>query len=167
MRNKKEKHMSTSIREKLATLGIELPAPAAPVASYVSVVRSGGQLLISGQISKAANGEVLAGTLGAGYSHAQGIEAARIAAINVLAQIAVSTDGSLSSVRRIVKLGVYVAATNDFTDHSQIANGASDLMVAVFGEAGSHARAALGMSSLPAGAAVEIDAIVELEDNQC
>ncbi|TCR00471.1 RidA family protein [Neorhizobium sp. JUb45] len=159
--------MSISIREKLKTLGIELPAPTAPVASYVSVTRAGNHLFISGQISKAPNGEVVAGTLGKDCSDEQGTEAARVAAINILAQIAANTDGSLSSVRRILKLRVYIAATQEFEDHSRIANGASDLMVAVFGEAGKHARAALGMSSLPAGAAVEIDAIVELEESKC
>lgn len=159
--------MSISISEKLKTLGIELPAPTAPVASYVSVTKANNLLFISGQISKAPNSEVLAGTLGRDCADDQGTEAARIAAINVLAQIVAHTDGLVSSVRRVLKLGVYIAATHEFKDHSQIANGASDLMVAVFGDAGKHARAALGMSSLPAGAAVEIDAIVELEESGC
>ncbi|WP_312948133.1 RidA family protein [Agrobacterium sp.] len=159
--------MSISISEKLKTLGIELPAPTAPVASYVSVTKANNLLFISGQISKAPNSEVLAGTLGRDCADDQGTEAARIAAINVLAQIVAHTDGLVSSVRRVLKLGVYIAATHEFKDHSQIANGASDLMVAVFGDAGKHARAALGMSSLPAGAAVEIDAIVELEESRC
>lgn len=159
--------MSISIGEKLEELGFELPAAAPPVASYVSVTRSGNTLYISGQISTAADRDVITGTFGADCSPDQGIEAARLAALNVLAQIAAATDGSVSAVRRIIRLGVYIAATPDFRDHSQVANGASDLMVAVFGEAGQHARAALGMSSLPAGAAVEIDAVVELEEGQC
>ncbi|WP_457579510.1 RidA family protein [Ensifer adhaerens] len=95
------------------------------------------------------------------------MQAARIAALNLLGQIAANTDGSLSSVRRIVKLGVFVAATSEFKDQSKVANGASDLMVAVFGEAGQHTRAAIGVSSLPSGAAVEIDAVVELEETRC
>lgn len=159
--------MTISIRDQLATLGLELPAPSSPAANYISVVRTGDLLFISGQISRAPNGEIVAGTLGADISQEQGVHAARIAALNVLGQIAAKTDGSLSSVRRIVKLGVFVAATSAFKDQSKIANGASDLMVAVFGEAGQHTRAAIGVSSLPAGAAVEIDAIVELEATRC
>ncbi|MFK0276441.1 RidA family protein [Ensifer sp. NPDC090286] len=159
--------MTISIREKLATLGLELPAPTSPAANYISVVRTGDLLFISGQISRAPDGDIVAGILGADISHEQGVHAARVAALNVLGQIAAKTDGSLSSVRRIVKLGVFVAATNDFKDQSKIANGASDLMVAVFGEAGQHTRAAIGVSSLPAGAAVEIDAVVELEATRC
>lgn len=159
--------MTISIRDQLATLGLELPAPSSPAANYISVVRTGDLLFISGQISRVPNGEIVAGTLGADISQEQGIHAARIAALNVLGQIAARTDGSLSSVRRIVKLGVFVAATSAFKDQSKIANGASDLMVAVFGEAGQHTRAAIGVSSLPAGAAVEIDAVVELEATRC
>ncbi|MGF6257275.1 RidA family protein [Ensifer sp. LBL] len=159
--------MTISIRDQLATLGLELPAPSSPAANYISVVRTGDLLFISGQISRAPNGEIVAGTLGADISQEQGVHAARIAALNVLGQIAAKTDGSLSSVRRIVKLGVFVAATSAFKDQSKIANGASDLMVAVFGEAGQHTRAAIGVSSLPAGAAVEIDAVVELEAARC
>ncbi len=159
--------MTISIRDQLATLGLELPAPSSPAANYISVVRTGDLLFISGQISRAPNGEIVAGTLGADISQEQGVHAARIAALNVLGQIAAKTDGSLSSVRRIVKLGVFVAATSAFKDQSKIANGASDLMVAVFGEAGQHTRAAIGVSSLPAGAAVEIDAVVELEATKC
>ncbi|WP_043625278.1 RidA family protein [Ensifer sp. ZNC0028] len=159
--------MTISIRDQLATLGLELPAPSSPAANYISVVRTGDLLFISGQISRAPNGEIVAGTLGADISQEQGVHAARIAALNVLGQIAARTDGSLSSVRRIVKLGVFVAATSAFKDQSKIANGASDLMVAVFGEAGQHTRAAIGVSSLPAGAAVEIDAVVELEATRC
>lgn len=159
--------MTISIRDQLATLGLELPAPSSPAANYISVVRTGDLLFISGQISRAPDGDIIAGTLGADISHEQGVHAARVAALNVLGQIAAKTDGSLSSVRRIVKLGVFVAATSAFKDQSKIANGASDLMVAVFGEAGQHTRAAIGVSSLPAGAAVEIDAVVELEATKC
>lgn len=159
--------MTISIRDQLVTLDLELPAPTSPAANYISVVRTGNLLFISGQISKAPAGEVIAGTLGADISHEQGVQAARIAALNLLGQIAANTDGSLSSVRRIVKLGVYVAATSEFKDQSKVANGASDLMVAVFGGAGQHTRAAIGVSSLPSGAAVEIDAVVELEETRC
>lgn len=159
--------MSVSIRDRLKDCGIDLPHTTPPDATYVAVTRSIDTLFVSGQISVAADGEIITGRLGADCPPERGIAAARLAAINVLAQIAAVTDDSVSAVRRIARLGVYIAATPDFTDHSQIANGASDLMVAVFGEAGRHARVALGMSSLPAGAAVKVEAIVELEAGGC
>ncbi|QND50425.1 RidA family protein (plasmid) [Phyllobacterium sp. 628] len=155
--------MSVTIAEKLATLGHELPVASAPVANYVSVVRTGNLLSISGQISRIDDQKAVAGIVGAALSVDEGRRAAEIAAINVLSQIAAATDGTLAAVRRIVRLGVFVAATPDFTQHPQVANGASDLVVAMFGDAGRHSRAAVGVSSLPRGVAVEIEALVELE----
>ncbi|NTF46307.1 RidA family protein [Rhizobium rhizogenes] len=155
--------MSATIAEKLATLGHKLPAASAPVANYVSVVRSGNLLSVSGQISRIDDENAVLGIVGASVSLEEGRRAAEIAAINVLSQIAAATDGAIASVRRIVRLGVFVAATPEFNQHPQVANGASDLMVAVFGDAGRHSRAAVGVSSLPRGVAVEVDALVELE----
>lgn len=154
--------MSATIAEKLARLGHDLPVASVPVANYVSVVRVGTLLSISGQISRIDDANVVLGVAGASVSPEEGRRAAEIAALNVLSQIAAATDGTIASVRRIVRLGVFVAATPDFTQHPQVANGASDLMVAVFGDAGRHSRAAIGVSSLPRGVAVEVDALVEL-----
>ena len=151
------------IASKLASLGHTLPVPSAPAANYVSTVRSGALLAISGQISQVDDNNEIVGIVGAAVSPELGRRAAEIAAINVIAQLAAATDGTLGAVKRIVRLGVFVAATPDFTTHSTVANGASDLMVAVFGEAGRHARAAIGVSSLPRGVAVEVEALVELE----
>ncbi len=155
--------MPNSIADKLATLGHRLPQPLAPAANYVSVVRTGNLLFVAGQVSVAELKEVMQGRLGADLDVEQGQLAARRAAIGVLAHIAAATNGQLSAVRRVVRLGVFVAATPDFTKHPEVANGASDLIAAVFGERGKHARAAVGVASLPRGAAVEVDAIVELE----
>ncbi|PDT83748.1 RidA family protein [Sinorhizobium sp. BJ1] len=154
--------MSETIASRLSTLGHRLPEASAPAANYVSTVRAGNLLVVSGQIS-VRNGDILMGMLGAGISIEEGRLAAEYAAISVLSQIAAATDGSLAAVRRVVRLGVFIASTADFAEQSQVANGASDLFVEVFGEAGRHARAAVGVAALPAGATVEIDALVELE----
>ncbi|EJN05562.1 RidA family protein [Phyllobacterium sp. YR531] len=156
--------MSETIATKLSSLGYKLPAASAPAANYVSTVRTGNLLSISGQISRNDDGTAFSGTVGASVTAEEGRKAAEIAAINVLSQIAGATDGSLAAVSRIVRLGVFIAATPDFNRHSEVANGASDLFVAVFGDAGRHSRAAIGVSSLPVGAAVEIDALVELAE---
>jgi enamine deaminase RidA (YjgF/YER057c/UK114 family) len=155
--------MTNSIADKLATLGHQLPQPSAPAANYVSVVRTGNLLFVAGQVSIGESKEVMQGRLGADLDVERGQLAAQRAAIGVLAHIAAATNGQLSAVRRIVRLGVFVAATPDFTKHPEVANGASDLIAAVFGERGKHARATVGVASLPRGAAVEVDAIVELE----
>lgn len=149
------------INARLAELGLDIPQAVAPVANYVPFARSGALLFISGQVS-IANGVVMKGKLGAGLSVEQGAEAAKACAVNLIAQMKAATDGDLDRVRRIVKLNGFVNATPDFADHPKVVNGASDLMVAVFGEQGRHARAAVGVSSLPLGAAVEVDAIVEI-----
>lgn len=156
--------MSETIATKLSALGFKLPVPSAPAANYVSTVRTGNLLSISGQISRNEDGTAFSGTVGGSVTAEDGRKAAEIAAVNVLAQIAGATNGSLAAVRRIVRLGVFIAATPDFKRHSEVANGASDLVVAVFGDAGRHSRAAIGVSSLPVGAAVEIDALVELAE---
>ena len=152
--------MTTHIDRKLEELGLTLPAAAAPVASYVPAVLAGGLLHISGQLPF-KDGQVVTGRLGDGVSLEQGQDAARACALMLVAQMKAAL-GDLSRVTRIVKLGVFVNSHADFTDQPKVANGASDLMVALFGDAGKHARAAVGVPALPLGAAVEVDAIVEV-----
>jgi enamine deaminase RidA (YjgF/YER057c/UK114 family) len=151
-----------SIDNRLAELGITLPKPAAPVASYVPAVQSAGLLHISGQISVAEDGNLILGRLGEDMNLERGIEAARRCGIMLLAQIEAAL-GSLDRVERIVKLGAFVNSAPTFTDQPKVANGASELMQEVFGEAGRHARSAVGVTVLPLGVAVEIDAIVAVK----
>jgi enamine deaminase RidA (YjgF/YER057c/UK114 family) len=154
--------MNGKVEARLASLGIALPAAPNPVANYVPSVLAGNLLFISGQISKAADGSVTKGQLGAGLSVAEGSAAARLCALNLLAQ-AKAAVGELDRIAHIVKLTGFVNASPEFTDHPQVMNGASDLMVEVFGDKGRHARAAVGVSSLPMGCAVEVDAILLIE----
>ena len=150
-----------TIDSKLADLGITLPVAAAPVAAYVPAVEIGGILHISGQISFAEDGSLIKGRLGGDMDVDAGIAAAKRCGVMLLAQLKAAL-GSLDRVERIVKLGVFVNSTPDFTDQPKVANGASELMVAVFGEAGKHARSAVGVAALPLGVAVEVDAIVAI-----
>ncbi|HEX4801398.1 MAG TPA: RidA family protein [Sphingomicrobium sp.] len=151
-----------SIDNRLAELGITLPTPAAPVASYVPAVEQGGLLHISGQISVAEDGNLILGRLGEDMNLERGIEAARRCGIMLLAQMQAAL-GTLDRVQRIVKLGAFVNSAPDFTDQPKVANGASELMQEVFGEAGRHARSAVGVAVLPLGVAVEVDAIVAVK----
>ncbi|HEV8406959.1 MAG TPA: RidA family protein [Sphingomicrobium sp.] len=151
-----------SIDNRLAELGITLPKPAAPVASYVPAVESAGLLHISGQISVAEDGNLILGRLGEDVNLERGIEAARRCGIMLLAQIEAAL-GSLDRVERIVKLGAFISSAPNFTDQPKVANGASELMQDVFGEAGRHARSAVGVTVLPLGVAVEVDAIVAVK----
>jgi enamine deaminase RidA (YjgF/YER057c/UK114 family) len=153
--------MTTPI-EKLRELGYELPRPRPPVASYVPVVRSGNLLYVSGQISSNDQG-IVEGTLGDTMNVVQGGNAAELAAIKILSEIVYSGGVELTAIKRFIKLTVLVASAPDFTDQHLVANGASNLLVAVLGEKGKHARAAFGVVALPLGAAVEIEAIVEVE----
>lgn len=146
---------------KLAELGIVLPEPAAPVANYVPYVIAGNLVFISGQVSSTPD-RLIKGKLGADLTLEAGVEAARACGINLIAQLKAATGGDLDRVKRVVKLGGFVNCTPDFVDHPKVVNGASDLMVAIFGEAGRHARAAVGSPSLPMGAAVEIDGVFEI-----
>jgi enamine deaminase RidA (YjgF/YER057c/UK114 family) len=148
-----------SIDQRLAEIGITLPQPAAPVASYVPTVEAGGLLYISGQVSFGEDGQLIKGRLGEDVDLEGGIAAARRCGIMLLAQMK-SALGSLDRVERVVKLGAFVNSAGDFTDQPKVANGASELMQDVFGEAGRHARSAVGVPVLPLGAAVEIDAVV-------
>ena len=147
--------------ERLAELGLEIPTPIAPVANYVPYVVSGRELFISGQVSIGPSG-LIKGKLGVDMTVEQGAVAARACAVNLISQMKAALGGDLDRVKRIVKLTGFVNCTQDFTDQPKVINGASDLMVAVFGDAGRHARAAVGEPSLPLGAAVEVDAIVEI-----
>lgn len=151
----------SEIDDRLAALGISLAAPPAPAANYVPVRRAGTLLFVSGQISTGPDG-VIAGRLGADLDVAAGQGAARAAAIAILAQIRHADGVGLDEVARFVRLMVLVNSTAEFSDQHLVANGASDLLVDIFGDRGRHARAAFGVASLPLGAAVEIEAVVEL-----
>ena len=147
-----------SIADRLAELGIALPQAAAPVAAYVPVVVTGNLAHVSGQLPF-VDGQLVTGRLGEDVSLEHGTAAARACGLMILAQLEAAL-GSLDRVERIVKLGAFVSSTASFTDQPKVANGASELMAEVFGEAGRHARSAVGVPVLPLGAAVEVDAIV-------
>jgi enamine deaminase RidA (YjgF/YER057c/UK114 family) len=150
------------IDKKLVELGVVLPTPMKPVANYVPWVRTGHLVFISGQ-GAAKDGKLCyQGKLGDSVSIEDGIASARLTAINVLAQLREACDGDLDRVVRVVKLLGFVNATPDFVDHPKIINGASDLMVEVFGEKGRHARSAVGSPSLPFNLSVEVEAVVEI-----
>jgi enamine deaminase RidA (YjgF/YER057c/UK114 family) len=147
--------------ERLRQLGVSLPAPAAPVAAYVPCVRTGNLVYVSGQVPTADGRPTHQGRLGDEVSLDEGRAAARACAVNVLAALKAEL-GELAAVRRVVKLTGFVASTPDFTDHPKVVNGASELFGEVFGEAGRHARAAVGVAALPLGVPVEVEAIVEV-----
>jgi enamine deaminase RidA (YjgF/YER057c/UK114 family) len=149
-----------TVADRLAELGIVLPRPAAPVAAYVPVVVVGHLAHVSGQLPF-VDGRLVTGRLGEDVTLEQGTVAARACGLMILAQLEAAL-GSLDRVERVVKLGAFVSSAAAFTDQPKVANGASDLMAEVFGEAGRHARSAVGVPVLPLGAAVEVDAIVAL-----
>ena len=146
------------IERTLLAMGLQLPEPAAPVAAYVPVVIIGGLAHVSGQLPF-VGGKLVTGRLGEDVSLEAGTAAAQACALMILAQLKAAL-GTLGRVERVVKLGAFVNSTADFTDQPKVANGASELMAAVFGDAGRHARSAVGVPVLPLGAAVEVDAIV-------
>ncbi len=146
---------------RLAALGFALPEAAAPVAAYVPAVEAGGMLYISGQLPF-IDGLLVKGRLGENVTIDEGQQAARACGLMLIAQIKAALGGSLDRVERIVKLGAFVCSTPDFIDQPKVANGASELMQAVFGDAGLHARSAVGVPVLPLGAAVEVDAVIAL-----
>lgn len=152
--------MAGKVEQKLADLGIELPNAPAPAANYVPYVISGNTLTISGQITMGPNGLVYVAKLGDDADVATGQAAAKLCAINILAQ-AKAALGDLDRISQVIKIQGFVNSTPDFTDHPAVINGASDFLVEVLGDAGKHARAAVGMASLPLGVAVEIDAVIE------
>jgi enamine deaminase RidA (YjgF/YER057c/UK114 family) len=152
--------MPGKIESRLTQLGIVLPKTAAPVANYVPFAMTGNQLWVAGQITFWDGKLKYVGKVGADLSLEEGADAARVCALNIIAQ-AKAALGDLDRVVRVVKLGGFVNATADFTDHPKVINGASDLIVEVFGDAGRHARLAVGVSGLPLNSAVEIDAVIE------
>jgi enamine deaminase RidA (YjgF/YER057c/UK114 family) len=147
---------------KLAELGITLPETGAPVANYVNAVRTGKLIFLAGKGPRQPDGKYITGQVGRDLTVQQGYDAAKLTAINQLAALKAEI-GDLSRVKRIVKVLGMVNAGPDFSQHPQVVNGFSDLMVAVFGEKGKHARSAVGMSSLPLGMAVEVEMIVEIK----
>ncbi|MEA1674914.1 RidA family protein [Nitrospirillum sp. BR 11163] len=154
--------MAGRIDARLKELAIELPTPAIPVAAYVPAVRTGNTLFLSGQVPF-WNGELRGvGKLGDGFTIEQGQEAARLCALNLIAQAKAALDGDLDRVVRVVKLVGFVNSTGDFTDQPKVVNGASETFVQVFGDAGRHARSAVSAAALPLGVAVEVEAIFEV-----
>ena len=153
--------MST-IEAKLAELGVTLPAPMAPVANYVPYVVAGTLVVVSGQIPALDGAVAITGKVGGAVTVEQGKDAARLCFINVLAQLRAACGGDLGRVRRVVRLGGFIACPPEFTQHALVMNGASDLAVAVFGDAGRHARSTVGVPSLPLDAAVEVEGMFEI-----
>jgi enamine deaminase RidA (YjgF/YER057c/UK114 family) len=153
----------SKIDAKLNEIGINLPTPAAPVANYVGFVKSGNMVFVSGQLPFVDGKLAFIGKVGAEVSIEDAKKAARACAIGILAQLKLACEGNLDRVVRCVKLGIFVNSVADFKEQPAVANGASDLMVEVLGDAGKHARAAVGSSSLPFGVAVEVDAIFEIK----
>lgn len=155
--------MAGAIDARLQELGIELPEAAAPAANYVPYVVSGNQVFVAGQIT-IHNGEIqYVGKLGRDYGVEEGEAAARLCALNIIAQVKAACDGDLDRVVRCVRLGGFVNSTADFIDQPEVVNGASNLMVEVFGDKGKHSRAAVSAASLPRGVAVEVDAVFEID----
>jgi enamine deaminase RidA (YjgF/YER057c/UK114 family) len=154
--------MPGKIDARLKDLGIVLPNPPAPVASYVPFVITGNLAYISGQVTIAADGLKFVGVVGKDLSLDDGKAAARLCAVNVIAQAKAACGGDLDRIRRVVKLTVFVNAVPGFSQHPEVANGASDLLVEVFGDAGKHARAAVGAGSLPRNVAAEVEAVFEI-----
>ena len=148
--------------ERLRELERELPLPATPGANYVQFVRTGDLVYLSGQLSRWNGVHRFIGKLGRELGVAEGQHAARLCALNLLAQLRAAVEGDWSRVVRCVRVQGFVNATGDFTDHSQVVNGASDLFVDVFGDAGRHTRMAVGTNGLPYGAAVEVEAVFEV-----
>ncbi len=155
--------MAGKVEARLSELGIKVPEAAAPVANYVGYVKAGNLVFVSGQVTLKDGKFMYQGKLGAEISLEDGQSAAKLCAINILAQLKAACDGDLDRVRRIVRLGGFVNSTPAFTDQPKVINGASDLMVAAFGDKGKHARAAVSVASLPAGVAVEVDAVAEID----
>ena len=153
--------MAGKIEARLAELNIELPKAAVPVANYVPVVIAGNTAYVSGQVT-VWNGEFkFIGKVGQEFSTEQAAQAARLCGLNIIAQLKLAL-GDLDRVKRICKLGVFVNCLDSFTEQPKVANGVSDMMVEVVGEAGKHARSAVGVNTLPLNVAVEVDAIIEI-----
>ncbi|MBC8130227.1 MAG: RidA family protein [Rhizobiaceae bacterium] len=154
--------MTETIESRLAAAGITLPAAAAPAANYVPFVMFGSSLQTSGQLPLEAGTVAVAGKLGMGVSLEDGQRAAKLCAVNILAQANAALGGDLTRIVRLLKLTVFVASAPDFTEQHKVANGASDFLVEILGDAGRHARSAVGVPALPLDAAVEIEALFEI-----
>lgn len=147
------------IEAKLKELNLELPTVSMPAANYVPVQKAGSLFVVSGQLPMKDGKPHFLGKLGKNVSLEEGQECARLCTLNVLAHVKNAIEGDWSRIAQCVRLGVFVNATEDYTDHPKVANGASDLIVALFGEKGKHARAAVGVSGLPFGVSVEVEAL--------
>lgn len=154
--------MST-IDARLAELGLTLPAAAAPAANYVPYVQSGNLVIVSGQITLKDGELQYVGRVGEDFTTEEAYEAAKLCGLNLIAQVKAACGGDLDRVKRVVRLGGFVNCTDDFTDQPKVINGASDLMAEVFGDKGKHARAAVGVNTLPLGVAVEVEGLFEVE----
>ncbi len=154
--------MAGKIDARLKELGITLPEAPMPVANYVPAVRSGNLLFVSGQVPMEGGKPQFIGKLGREFKIEDGQKAARLCALNVIAQVRAALGGDLDKVKRCVRVGGFVNCTPEFGDQPQVINGASDLFVQVFGDAGKHARAAVGVSALPRGVAAEVEAVFEV-----
>ncbi len=154
--------MAGTIESRLRELGIALPEAAAPAANYVPYVVVGNLVFVSGQLPMAEGKVAFTGRLGAELGLEEGRQAARLCGLNLIAQARAACGGDLERVKRVVRLAAFVSSTPEFTDHPKVVNGASDLMVEVFGDKGRHSRAAVGVAALPLNAAVEIDGIFEI-----
>jgi enamine deaminase RidA (YjgF/YER057c/UK114 family) len=155
--------MAGRIEAKLAELDITLPRPMPPIANYVPYAVTGNRVVVSGQVPAVDGRIAVTGKVGNGLSIDQGREAARLCFINLLVHLKAACGGDLDRVKRVVRLGGFVASPPEFTQHAQVMNGASDLAVAVFGEAGRHARTTIGVPALPADAAVEVEGMFEID----
>lgn len=155
--------MAGRIEAKLAELGITLPLPMAPIANYVPFVKTGNLVAVSGQLPAIDGKVAITGKVSWGVSVDKAVDAARLCFINVLVHLKAACDGDLDRVRRVVRLGGFISAPSEFTQHAVVMNGASDLAVAVFGDAGRHARSTIGVPSLPADAAVEVEGLFEID----
>ena len=154
--------MNRHIDERLLELGITLPTPMTPLANYVPFVQTGSLVVVSGQLPVLDGTVAVTGLVGQDVPVEEAQRAARLCFINVLAQLRIACEGDLDRVRRVVRLGGFIAAPSHFTQHAVVMNGASDLAVAVFGDAGRHARATVGVPSLPANASVEVEGMFEV-----
>jgi enamine deaminase RidA (YjgF/YER057c/UK114 family) len=155
--------MSDSLLHRVQALGLTLPSPSQPIANYINHVVSQNQLFISGQIPLIDGKPVYVGRLGESLSEEEGVQAAELAALSLLAQLSDALGDDLSRLVRVLRLGVFIASSSDFQRQGAVANGASNLLVNALGEKGRHVRTAVGVSSLPAGVAVEVDGIFELQ----
>lgn len=151
------------VDKRLAELGLVLPEAPAPAANYVPFTVHAGLVHVSGQLPMRDGAVAITGKLGAGVSLEQGQEAARLCALAILAQARAACEGDLDRIRRVLRIGGFVASAPDFTDQPKVINGASDLLVAVLGDVGRHARAAVGVAVLPLDAAVEVDAVLAID----